>query len=117
MVKSVESSPSPHVCASSAPSTVRTHCAHLGRAIAITRIALGIPAHRLASAAGVSPYALSRVERAHREAQPTEVVRLFSALGMLASLYVADTSVHPCQASTSDGFDESGLNASLDRVG
>ena len=55
-----------------------------GRIIAATRALLGQSAERLAAAAGISPYSLSRLERGHRAPISGELGRLLVTLSRLA---------------------------------
>ena len=54
-----------------------------GRSIAVVRTLFGISSESLASAASLTPYSLSRLERCHRKPSPGEIPRLVSLIGQL----------------------------------
>jgi hypothetical protein len=56
-----------------------------GRTIAVIRMLYGISAGDLASAANLTPFSLSRLERSHRIPAEGEIGRLLSTIGALVN--------------------------------
>ncbi|MFO0702108.1 MAG: helix-turn-helix transcriptional regulator [Nitrospira sp.] len=62
-----------------------------GKALAATRVLFGVNGEQLSSAAGISTYSLSRLERGHRSASPGELETLLSLVGNLAEAHSTES--------------------------